>query len=686
MILKKLSLYNFRQFKGQHEIIFAAPDSHSKNNVTVIYGENGRGKTGIFRAIIFSLYGERHLTQDGDVGKGEIKLINLQAIQEADESGKQTADAWVQLEFDHRGSVYNIRRCLLGMRDGGKVHEEISNLELSIIGPDGNCRMLSDPADILSSINAILDNRVKEYFLFDGEKIERLTKASSDQRREIAKGIRNLLNVDSLGVAQDAVKKLCKALSEELRRHTTGEVAQVLKLIEEVKDRQEIVSGRLESLLDELSKAQEESIRSNQELKKFEEIREIVEHIEELKKKDEQQDEKLKSSLIEMKNYTAKAAMLLLSSTIQNAYDSVDMRKKKGEIPSQIRMDLIDKILTEGICICQREVCPGSESYQAIREWRDRTANREWQDSELELWRFLSTVISREEDLREQIELKLMNFVLTRDGLEKIRTEQKSFQDQIAGSAREDQSKLAAICKALDDKIVTLKAEELNRKNELQQLDSESERLELQRRELMKKEGLRSELEQRYEIATGCADALKSVYEHFTVEIKDTIGRLATEHLHSLLDEEGCKSLRRIVVNEDYSLQLLDRWNKPFLANISAGQRQIMSISFIAALAQTAASENDRLEMPLFMDTPFGRLSYQHRKNLVEHVPEFCAQWILLATDTEFRRSEARLLKHGGLWSHFYMLRPNDDGSSRIEYRDPQDALLSLKEDEDERP
>ena len=56
--------------------------------------------------------------------------------------------------------------------------------------------------------------------------------------------------------------------------------------------------------------------------------------------------------------------------------------------------------------------------------------------------------------------------------------------------------------------------------------------------------------------------------------------------------------LRKIVVEDDYSLQVLDPWGKPFLANISAGQRQVASISFILALARAAAG-GQVLEMPL---------------------------------------------------------------------------------------
>jgi len=57
LILKELTLYDFGIFSGKHSIKF--DNSNSKENIILIGGLNGRGKTTILEAILLALYGKR---------------------------------------------------------------------------------------------------------------------------------------------------------------------------------------------------------------------------------------------------------------------------------------------------------------------------------------------------------------------------------------------------------------------------------------------------------------------------------------------------------------------------------------------------------------------------------------------------------------------------------------------------
>ena len=66
MILERLVLENFRQFKGRQEILFSDLQEH---NVTVVHAENGFGKTTLLKALLWALYG-----RDGLMGSDNTVL------------------------------------------------------------------------------------------------------------------------------------------------------------------------------------------------------------------------------------------------------------------------------------------------------------------------------------------------------------------------------------------------------------------------------------------------------------------------------------------------------------------------------------------------------------------------------------------------------------------------------------
>lgn len=668
---------NFRQFRGKQVIEFVTPTlTHS--NVTVVFGENGRGKTGLFRAIMFCLFGERRLSQDGDVPREELQLVNVSALEESPGQPVKTA---VELEFSHKGQTYRLRRAILGMRDGDRIIEEEDEKRLFVISSAGNTRTVQT-TEIDTEINNILDRRVKDYFLFDGEKIERLTRASLEQRREISAGIRNLLNVDALETAIRAVGRVAKSLDKELSNSSHEELARLLKRLGNNEEEQSRQRKRLEELADEMRLARQEIEKTDKELEKFNDIRHLLERRKALEQELHNLEQQADDALNEMRNLVCRATALIVAPTVITVFEHIERQKQKGEIPSEIRRDLIERILSEKRCICGSAVCEGAETYTHIIDWLKRTSDGTTQDAALNLWRYLSDVRNHFGEDADLVEKRLQQYGNIRSAIANINRSLENVSTQIGTSERQDATKLDEHRRNLQESIIALEADARIAQTQLEQLQQENDRLRALLKEEKLKVGRNDELSRRSILARDTKDALTDVYNQFTREIKDLIGKSATQLFRELLDKEGRENLRTIVVNDDYSLQVLDRYKKPFLANISAGQRQIMSISFIAALAQ-AASRGDQIEMPLFMDTPFGRLSYEHRQHLINHVPTFASQWILLATDTEFRRQEAQLLKGSGRWGKFFMLRSTSDGNTVIEEQEINSALAILRDEED---
>jgi DNA sulfur modification protein DndD len=668
---------NFRQFRGKQEIEFWDP-SQPHHNVTVVFGENGRGKTGLFRAIMFCLFGERRLSQDGDVPREELQLVNVSALET--NTGKPVRTS-VELEFTHMEQSYRLRRAILGMQDGKRIIEEDDEKRLFVITKDGNTKSIPT-TEIDEVIDTVLDRRVKDYFLFDGEKIERLTRASIEQRREISAGIRNLLNVDALETAIGAVGRVSKSLEKELSNSSHEELSRLLKRISDNEDEQAKLHKRLDGWANEIRLARQEIDKTDNELKKFQDIRHLLDRRKILEQELKEQEQQADSALKEMHNLVCKTSALIMAPTVITVFEHIERQKQKGEIPSEIRRDLIERILADDKCICGRDVLRDPAAHSHILDWQKRISDVTTQDAALNLWRYLSEVRNHFSEDAELVEKHLQQYGNVRSTIANINRSLENVSNQIGSSERQDATKLDEHRKKLQDGIISLEAHALSTQAMLEQIKQEVERL----RALLKEERLKvaknDELSRRSILARDTQDALKDVHDQFTLEIKQLIGQSATQLFRELLDKEGRENLRTIVVNDDYSLQVLDRYKRHFLANISAGQRQIMSISFIAALAR-AASRGGQMEIPLFMDTPFGRLSFEHRQNLINHIPKFASQWILLATDTEFRRQEAHLLKESGKWGKFFVLRSTNDGNTKIEEQDVNSAMAILRDEED---
>ena len=100
-----------------------------------------------------------------------------------------------------------------------------------------------------------------------------------------------------------------------------------------------------------------------------------------------------------------------------------------------------------------------------------------------------------------------------------------------------------------------------------------------------------------------------------------------------------------IKLRENYRLLVIDALGDDVLPEMSAGQRQVLSLSFIGALAKMAIKnmlpnlENE--PFPIVMDTPFGRLSTEHRETIADVFPEIADQLVLFVTDEELH-GEAR--------------------------------------------
>ncbi len=675
MRIKSLDLCNFRQFYGLQTIEFSGGSPEDDTNVTVVCGENGRGKTGLYRALMYCMYGEKDLDQDRTANHGQerpgtkgLYLVNLAALDEDAASGRRGVEAFVRASFVHNGRSYKMSRRLFGMLGPhDEVIEEQRGAELAITDGSGNTEILGagDEDRIIKEVNGILDTRVKDYFLFDGERIERLTKVTEQQKKEVSSGIRNLLKIDDLYKAERVLQGLDLRLTRELQKVSTGDYRKKLHEKEQLMGDQDALSNDLENTQRELEFAENHLRELDAEFERFKENAELILERKALEAERDNLQSDIDGVRAQMRKFTSGASILLAEDVLDQVYVDIDQKRERGQVPSEIKKELIERLLHELRCICGREVAPGSAEYHMLKAWDLETPSAGASSDTMALFGRLGRT-SQYVDTKaaELIELLQRRGELD-EYLDDVELRLEDLVDKLSTLPDTDLANKTKARETTAKKIWSLEVQLGEQRERASQIEEDLDRIKRELVPLRKQSQEHQQISQQLELVSRARDSLKRIIAQFVREVREELEERANDSFRRLLDVDGQKTLQRLQLKGDYTLEVLDQKNRSFLANISAGQRQIVSLSFITALAQVAGGAST-LEVPLFMDTPFGRLSYEHRENLLVELPRITPQWVLLATETELGDREREQLRRSGKWGRYYYLKAEGEYVTKI--------------------
>ena len=190
MLLKKLVLKNFGQFRGRHEFDLEPRKKYNKLRPIVLFGgNNGAGKTTLLEAVKLSLYGADLLGQR--TSKTEYHSYLADKIHRNRISTVQIDYASVQLDFEFIDSssshLYSV--CRSWKRKGKAIYEHLS------VSRDHEPLSELDPEHWQDFINGLIPQGLSNLFFFDGEKIQGLADGNTSNEY-LCDSIKCLLGLD----------------------------------------------------------------------------------------------------------------------------------------------------------------------------------------------------------------------------------------------------------------------------------------------------------------------------------------------------------------------------------------------------------------------------------------------------------------------------------------------------------
>ncbi len=660
MILERLVLENFRQFKGRQELVFS---DVRERNVTVVHAENGFGKTTLLKALLWGLYGRDGLSgSDGleeDFEKPHLLLHEGTAMQARDPNA---VFARVQLTFKHDDSRYILTRQLsLAQQNLNPKQTTLSLEEMR----DGQTFNLDSPQ---KRIEAIVPRGISRFLFFNGERINYL--AAERNSAQVTEAIQQMLGLSLLRVTIDDLRhqNVRGKLRAELKESASQEKIDLLARQQQLEDHQagqqeQLKQARMNlSAVGEEIKAIDAKLTANREAHALQEQR--------LRLQSEQQQLVVKRDevaarlgrLIAEDGYT-----LFTEELVRRGREIVSRFRGEGKIPAKVLNTFLEDLLQRNQCICERHLAAGTPEREAVEQLLTIAGDQDFNNAvgalDHAIGHIEATAVRTAEQLRR---LNAERLELVRR-LRECGEELEEIHQTLGGKDDDEVQTLEERRKALVVQQDSIHVEIGRIQGAIEASRAEIDSLHEQIRQVQDREEAAARAQRRLDAVEDCADLLERI---LAVE---------TEDLRPLLNEEINTHFRRIItmdywaeLTEEYTLRIKkrvaggDEDTEPATLDValSTGQRTVTSLVFIASLLALASRRKEiptilkglsGSDYPLAIDSPFGSLSI-FRDGVARNVPELAPQVVLLVSPEQYNGAVEKALNESGRVGRRYYL------------------------------
>lgn len=624
MILEKLTLTDFRVFRGQHTFDLEPRVKYGKTRPIILYGGlNGAGKTTTLTAIRLALYGKQSIGKS--VAKNTYDDFLKKSIYSSGSKSLQPVSASIELTFSYANmgvlKHYAVNR--EWMINGKSVIENLSISE--------NGKQLSELNDeqCQGFLNELIPIGVSDLFFFDSEKIAELAEDTGGVA--LGEAIKKLLGLDLLDTlsadltillrnenksrAAADVQKEIKELEDELST-TLATAEDELQCYENLQATVSETSKNISKLEHDLSsrggawaatreKEYEKQANLTTERTRLEKsLRETIEGSfpislapqfikKTLKQLELESDQKKASNTHELISKHVKS----LEKRLKPILSAQDLKKVKSVIEKEFNKSLNKKDSVEIIHDISESIL---------------TAVKSVFTDALEKQHALAKALGKD--------LDKVNDAIDKAGRNIARAPEESTIQPIFTKIHKEQERRTK-------SIAQQKLHIENRKRHLRAAMDLIRKLDNLSATLQSSDDNNRTIEHAFNA--------KNLLEDFSKEMaKRKIHDLENEFItsfHHLARKEDI-SMRAEINPTDFSVKLINNQGLEIDKDeLSAGEKQIYAIAILEALARTSGRK-----LPIIIDTPLARLDSVHRTNLIRnYFPYASHQVIILSTDTE---------------------------------------------------
>lgn len=639
MRLQSIELTNFRQFKDE-KIQFAIDKNQ---NVTLIMGDNGSGKTSLAQAFFWCFYGTNSF-QD------KILLNRLVANNMIPNQKEMVC---VRVYLEHKQEEY----CIVRQQEYTKQYNDSLKPQNSILAiskkdKNGNRMWLGTGKteslkniELTNTINDIMPQDLSKYFFFDGEKIETLSKEISSGRKS-----NNFVEAVNSLTGLKATRNALNHLNPKLKGSVIGKLEdeyiggsdrKIAELTEEIKR----LKSEWQSADDDINSA-DESIKSNdlyiEELENKIKTYAEAENLQRTKtiRQNELKEHKwrkyqLLSRIYDNLNRDNLFDRFICEWPVKEALVILSNSDVSGKDIPKLHGDTIKYLLKKKQCICGTILEENSKEWKVLENLINYLPPESISTS-------IGNFIKRMKD-KYQEKVYLLNDA--RSDFASILT----LDEQISQCLEE----IDEIDKKLNGKDVSREVNRLNKlisTTKINTVQLRNNKSALEKRiggfsvSIQSKETERDTLAKKSSQNASIALAKKyaeALYDKFNVEY--TAKEIKTKaNLQAYINENFKKFFNGSItlqIDDNYAVKVSvnDKFNS---LETSTAQGIAVIFAFLAAIIRIAKENSANETYPVVMDAPLSTLDNQRIKIVCDTLPQIADQVIIFIKDTDGKVAE----------------------------------------------
>ena len=641
----RLEQIRLRNWKAYANTTITIP-SVTDRNVTVIWGDNGAGKTSLLEALAFGLYGRDGINLVARAARGRSEASYDTFLERALHAPARGAEAMMAVELVFQGAKpgrLSLERAWY-FTAAGKHHRDDEDVRIregedeDIVAVPGDDQR--EPFVRSYVAKHLLPQNLASFFIFDGEHVDRL--AGRDLEGQVRTAVDTVLGVPVLRQTIQDLRTYARERrrdSREANGERMGELRAQVAAYETREDALEAVVEGTNAELAPLRRQRDDLVRKIGALHgdSYASFKSLFESRETQARARETLQEDLRRALSVDLAFALCGEPLRRRAIAQLANESLRAQWEAGLQTSSAKFDAFLSI---------------AEANGPLDEVQRQSLRSAW----VTVWN------TPPENTRERRHLHLG---------EADRHLVARHLEQVSDTAGARIAELARETQATDDAIEGLEAQIARQRG----LDEQAQALADELREV---QAAIATLEAKHDIDVQALDALRMEL----APLKQELGRLIelnaaaapilrradrAEAYATVLDEvidaatpanlealsgdvtRAYKALAhkdlvsKIRISPTGDVALLDKAGRDVRdVDTSAGENQIFALALMAAIASAAPG------FPIIMDTPLARLDLQHRRNVLQHFASLDRQLLLLAhpaelTPTDLEAIEGRL-------------------------------------------